>query len=110
MRNSLDHAYSPFDGILQLLAVTRSGGYVILRHARNEGVPGGFVFGLHQWSFDIHDYKAPDPHFLIWNPTTRIDVTEELRGLAEVRTELKRHPSPDAPADERYVWVDIRKL
>ena len=27
----------------------------------------------------------------------------------EVKTRLVDHPSDDAPEDERYVWVDVRK-
>eukprot|EP00929_Paragymnodinium_shiwhaense_P101191 TRINITY_DN64081_c1_g1_i1.p1 TRINITY_DN64081_c1_g1~~TRINITY_DN64081_c1_g1_i1.p1 ORF type:complete len:712 (-),score=102.79 TRINITY_DN64081_c1_g1_i1:71-2089(-) len=116
MRNSLDHAFDPMLGIERLLHVTKPGGWVLLRHARNEGVPGQFRVGLHQWAFDTTPGAAHEPggdtHFLIWNPELRVDVTRHLleTGLAaEVRTELKDHPSPDAPEDERFVWVDIRK-
>ena len=40
MRNALDHAFDPVEGILQLLHVTKPGGFVLLRHAQNEGVRG----------------------------------------------------------------------
>lgn len=73
-RNSLDHANDPLMGILELIWVARCnaqseataampqlpvhescplprpGGWVLLRHARNEGVAGHFQLGLHQWA------------------------------------------------------------
>lgn len=120
MRNSLDHAFDPLLGIERMLSVVRPGGWVLLRHARNEGVPGKFRNGLHQWAFDGRALKDEEVlpgmsggwAFLIWNPDLELDVSDHLlrTGLAaEVRTELKDHPSPDAPPDEKYVWVDIRK-
>merc|ERR1712048_1156978 len=121
MRNSLDHAFDPLLGIRRLLHVAKPGGWVLLRHARNEGVPGQFRVGLHQWAFDAitmtdatstNSLAEDQVHFLIWNPELRVDVTEYLlssRLAAEVRTRLRDHPSPDAPEDEKFVWVDIRK-
>merc|ERR1711871_167701 len=53
MRNALDHAVDPLLGIEQMLAVVKPGGWVLLRHERNEGVPGQFRVGLHQWAFDV---------------------------------------------------------
>jgi len=121
MRNALDHVFDPMLGIQRMLQVVRPGGWALLRHARNEGVPGHFRNGLHQWAFDVvecPDSAAKDrngncvPSFLLWNPELRLDVTAYLlsNGLAqEVRTRLMDHPSDDAPEDEKYVWVDIRK-
>jgi len=108
MRNALDHAVDPLLGIRQMLEVTRPGGWVLLRHARNEGVPGQFRVGLHQWAFDVVQGSS-SARFVIWNPQLRADVTSWLleTGLAlEVRTELRPHPGG---ADEDYVWVDIKK-
>lgn len=112
MRNSLDHAFDPLLGIERLLHVVRPGGWVLLRHARNEGVPGKFRNGLHQWAFDTRDDAAGNRSFFVWNPELEVDVSAHLlqRGLAaEIRTELRDHPYPDAPPDEKYIWVDIRK-
>merc|ERR1712023_378618 len=111
VRNALDHAFDPLLGIERMLRVVRPGGWVLLRHARNEGVPGKFRNGLHQWSFDTAG-EGSSTTFIIWNPELRVDVSKYLldTGLAsEVRTELRKHPSADAPPDERYVWVDIRR-
>ena len=73
-RNSLDHANDPLMGILELIWVVRleplhvliaqrPGGYVLLRHARNEGVAGHFQLGLHQWAFDVEEATDGD-HFV----------------------------------------------
>lgn len=108
VRNSLDHANDPLLGIRQMLQVARPGGWVLLRHARNEGVAGHFQLGLHQWAFDIED-SADGPHFVIWSPSLRADVTQWLLSSnlsSEVRAELRPHPSG---GPEQYVWVDIRK-
>jgi hypothetical protein len=108
MRNALDHAFDPLEGILQLLHVTKPGGFVLLRHAQNEGVVGKFRVGLHQWAFDVDD--STPPHFIVWNDVVRVDVTERLTALGHsVTTELKDHPSDDAPEDAFFVWVDIQK-
>lgn len=112
IRNALDHSFDPVLGIRRMLQVTRPGGWVLLRHARNEGVPGQFRNGLHQWAFDVDSDEASEPHFIIWNPDLRVDVTEFLLATgcaAEVKIRLVDHPSDDAPEDERYVWVDVRK-
>jgi len=121
MRNALDHVFDPLLGIQRMLQVVRPGGWVLLRHARNEGIPGHFRNGLHQWAFDTlecPDSKAMSaagtctPSFLLWNPELRLDVSSYLLGnglASEVNTRLVDHPSDDAPEDEKYVWVDIRK-
>lgn len=119
IRNALDHTFDPLLGIERMLHVVQPGGWVLLRHARNEGVPGSFRNGLHQWAFDVatgDELRDREGHplmsFVVWNPELRLDVTRYLlmTGLAaEVRTELRDHPSADAPEDEKYVWVDIRK-
>jgi len=111
MRNALDHTFDPLLGVERMLHIVRPGGWVLLRHARNEGVPGKFRNGLHQWGFDVAS-KSNATHFVIWNPELRADVTAHLLGMglaAEVRSELRDHPSDDAPPGERYVWVDIRR-
>eukprot|EP00928_Gymnodinium_smaydae_P002695 TRINITY_DN10969_c0_g1_i1.p1 TRINITY_DN10969_c0_g1~~TRINITY_DN10969_c0_g1_i1.p1 ORF type:complete len:659 (-),score=115.22 TRINITY_DN10969_c0_g1_i1:150-2126(-) len=110
IRNALDHSADPLLGLRQMLEVTRPGGWVLLRHARNEGVPGEFRVGLHQWAFDVAG-GGSSLRFIIWNPTLRADVTSWLlnSGLAsEVRTELRPHPTTGS-VDDEYVWVDIQK-
>eukprot|EP00913_Durusdinium_trenchii_P003220 g2978.t1 len=82
-------------GILELIWVARPGGWVLLRHARNEGVAGHFQLGLHQWAFDVED-RADGRHFVIWSPSLRVDVSDWLlsSGLAaEVKAERRPHPA-----------------
>ncbi|CAL1139002.1 unnamed protein product [Cladocopium goreaui] len=107
MRNSLDHANDPLMGILQLIWVVRPGGWVLLRHARNEGVAGHFQLGLHQWAFDIED--APDgQHFVIWSPSLRVDVSQWLLsgGFASA-VNAQRQPHPAGGTEE--ILGDQRK-
>lgn len=108
MRNALDHAMDPLSGLTQMLQVTRPGGWVLLRHARNEGLPGLFRLGLHQWAFDVADAETK-PRFIIWSPELRADVSAWLLSSAlveSVRTELRPHPDG---VGEEYVWVDIKR-
>ncbi|CAD7936914.1 unnamed protein product [Amoebophrya sp. A25] len=126
MRNALDHVFNPLIGIHEMLHVTRPRGYVLLRHAQNEGVPGEFRVGLHQWAFDVdvREYVTrpvvgfPSPqrvgrgHFVIWNPELRLDVTEYLLShnlVSEIVADLVPHPSGNAAPEEKFVWVDIVK-
>lgn len=45
IRNALDHSFDPVLGIERMLHAVRPGGWVLLRHARNEGVAGKFRNG-----------------------------------------------------------------
>jgi hypothetical protein len=123
MRNALDHAWDPLEGIRQMLAVTRPGGFVLLRHADNEGVAGSFRCGLHQWAFTVelsesaHELtseqidrgvRSVNGDFIIWNPSIRINVNRELAEVADVFAYMHVHPSFNE-TDTRYVNVDIRK-
>lgn len=118
IRNALDHTLDPLRGIQEMLQVVRPGGEVLLRHARNEGLPGHFQVGLHQWSFDAKPVSDDDNlHFLIWSPSLRADATEWVfsNQLADdIRTELRPRTAetdeePSEADNEPYVWVDIRK-
>jgi SAM-dependent methyltransferase len=53
-RNSLDHGDDPAAAVLNMLAVVRPGGFVILRHYENEGEQAGYS-GLHSWNFTERD-------------------------------------------------------
>jgi len=110
MRNALDHATDPLLGIKMMLEVTKPGGWVLLRHARNEGVAGQFQFGLHQWAFDVQAGPDGQARFVIWNPVLRCDVSAWLLAgghAAEVHVQLRPHPG--GAEDEPYVYVDIQK-
>lgn len=114
VRNALDHAGDPLLGLRRMLEVVRPGGWVLLRHARNEGVPGHFQLGLHQWAFDVLRAADGGSRFAVWNPALRADASAWLlrEGLvAEVRAELRPHPGvPDRSGEGgRYAWVDMQK-
>lgn len=75
--NSLDHSADPLRIVSNMVAVTRAGGVVLLRHKRNEGEQARYG-GLHQWNFD-----AANGRLILWNSATRVDVGAALEGRAE---------------------------
>jgi SAM-dependent methyltransferase len=77
-RNALDHSFDPVRGILEMLAVVKLHGRVLLVHNRNEAEREGYT-GFHQWNFD-----SDGDRFIIWTPTERHDVTEILGDVATV--------------------------
>jgi SAM-dependent methyltransferase len=87
--NSLDHAYDPFRAIEQMLAVTKPGGSVILRHFPNEAVKENYQ-GLHQWNFEDRDGRA-----VLWNHSAEHDLTEHFGAVSH--------------QDERWVVVKMRR-
>lgn len=91
--NSLDHSAAPFSIVENMVGVVRSGGVVLLRHARNEGEQERYE-GLHQWNFDI-----ADGHLILWNNAARIDVTQALADRARVEATLE--------GDEIYVRIVV---
>ncbi len=97
-RNALDHAVDPVEIIRQMVAVVRPGGFVLLRHARNEAVNQDYV-QLHQWNFDV---RGGD--FVIWRTDSETNVTKELAGAATVdcRRELDEFEDPD---EEDFGWL-----
>ena len=93
--NALDHSFEPLRGIEEMLIVTKRDGLVHLGHVRNEAVRMNYE-GLHQWNFDEYDGK-----FIIWNKEERINVDENLGGIAEIDTFV------DKKTD--YITVYLRK-
>ena len=86
--NALDHTFDPMYTILQLVAICRTGGQVILQHHQNEAEAAQYN-GLHQWNCTLQNGK-----FEIWNMHRTIDVAEELGNIAEIY--IERH----APLDK----------
>ena len=78
-RNALDHTVDPVIVVEQMLAVTRSGGYLVFRHGRREAISESYV-QLHQWNLD-----ELDGDFLIWRPGTETNMTKTLAARAHVR-------------------------
>jgi len=79
MQNALDHTFDPWRALRQMIEVSKPGGFVLLRHARNEAVRENYL-GLHQWNLDA----SPDGDFIIWNKHSSVNVTQILAGQANV--------------------------
>jgi len=97
-RNAIDHTPDAPEAIRQMLGVARTGGCVYLSHARNEAQTQGYA-GMHGWNFDGEVSEHSGVRFVVWNASSRVDVTEMLRDQAEV--EVKLLP--------RWINVVIRK-
>ncbi len=95
--NALDHSYDPLSGILQMLRVVKTGGFVVLEHGTNEAVRQNYE-GMHQWNF-----ANEAGEFIIWNKAYRINVGIVLAGQAEIIL-----PPMADPAE--WIEVRIRKL
>lgn len=84
IRNALDHSYDPILGLLQMIAVVKPGGYVILAHNVNEAENENYE-GMHQWNFCAeHDEQNRD--FVIWNRSLRIGVNQLLKSIADLES------------------------
>lgn len=97
-RNCLDHGLDPFHAVSQMLAVTRSGGCVYLKHHPNEGINEKW-HGLHQWNFAMSE----SGDFMISSRTHEVNVTTELTTKAEVNCTLTHE------SGEEWLIVVIRK-
>lgn len=82
IRNALDHSSDPVGGILQCIKVLKKGGILYLNHFTNEGEKEGYR-GFHQYNL-----KIENSDFIIWNQTEEWNVTQLLKGFAEVSTFL----------------------
>jgi SAM-dependent methyltransferase len=97
-RNALDHAIDPVLIVEQMVAVVRRGGYVLLRHARNEAVHQDYV-QLHQWNFDEREGD-----FIVWRGHEETNVTERLAGRAELTCRRDLGEEED-PSEEEFGWI-----
>ncbi len=85
-RNAIDHTADAPLAVREMLAVARPGGAVFLGHKRNEGEFHRYA-GMHRWNFDGAEVNGT-VHFIAWNPTRRVDLTEELNEAASVEVKL----------------------
>lgn len=108
IRNALDHSSDPIIGILQCLIILKKGGILYLNHFVNEGENEGYR-GFHQYNL-----KEENGNFIIWNHNRYQNITEFLKGFAEVETSItpegrlvvvikKIKDLPDSIADLRKV-------
>lgn len=84
-RNSLDHSLDPSRIISNMVELVRPGGWVVLRHHRNEGEEQAYE-DLHRWNFDLREGDL-----IVWNPDSETSVTEALAGRAVIE-ETGYHP------------------
>ena len=89
-QNTLDHSYDPAAAILQMIEVTKTGGFIATAHAANEALNENWQ-GFHQWNFYVEGRDLK-----IASRTQTFSVAELIMGRAEV-VEL----SPDGEA-----WVN----
>lgn len=76
-QNSVDHSHYPMRVILEMLSVTKPGGWVTLLHHRNEGEKQGYV-GMHGWNFDV---SGDD--LVLWNKQQFYNATHKARHFAD---------------------------
>jgi SAM-dependent methyltransferase len=77
-RNALDHAADPVRIIENMLAVTKIGGFVVLRHHDREAERRRYTL-LHQWNFGLED-DAP----IIWNRRARVSLRDRFGDRARI--------------------------
>lgn len=94
-RNALDHAVDPVAIVENMLEVVRRGGYVVLRHVRNEAVRQEYT-QLHQWNFDERAGEL-----VVWRPDEEISISERL---------VPETVSCHVEANDTWVIVVIAKL
>lgn len=95
-RNALDHSYDPALGILQMLAVTKTGGYVLIDGFENEGEHGKYQ-GLHKWNF-----VSQGREFIIWNQNRRsLSVDRLIQGHGRIE---------QIRVEQRWLSVAIKRL
>jgi hypothetical protein len=93
-QNSIDHCRSPWDAILQMLQVAKTGASIRLNHAENEAENEDYI-GFHQWNFTVVDGE-----FLIRDQNQEINVTRALSDQAIV----------NATCANKWVSVTLQKL
>lgn len=78
IQNALDHSALPLKGIYETLDVLRQEGILYLNHHPNEAEAEQYK-GFHQWNI-----TEENGTLVIWNRSTRYNVSELLRDFAEV--------------------------
>ena len=77
--NAIDHVYDPEKAIVQMLAVLKPGGYMVLEHYENEAENENYS-GFHQWNFCM----SPQGDFWISSLTRKTNISQKYAPLCEV--------------------------
>ncbi len=78
INNALDHCIDPFRALLSVIKVLKCGGSIFMRHTRATALLENYS-GLHKWNLDFID-----DHFVIWNETNMIDISEKFSAFADI--------------------------
>ncbi|HUF80441.1 MAG TPA: methyltransferase domain-containing protein [Burkholderiales bacterium] len=92
--NCVDHTENALLAILEMVAVLRPGGHVIMDHMVDEGAQQDYA-GLHRWNMN-----ASDGRLLLWNERARHDIGQVLGASCEIR----------AGCTDGIVTAEIRRL
>ena len=100
INNALDHCIDPYRSIIHCLEVLKTGGMLHLYHRRAEALFENWI-GLHKWNVD---YKNND--FTLWNLNNYLNVSEKLKGIAEVKV---THSDETEERAKEFIMVEIIK-
>lgn len=96
--NALDHSYDPLAGILEMLKVVKSSGFIHLGHFENEAEHEQYA-GLHQWNI-----TERDGDLVFWNRHAELS----LRGIGGAALEVTTRGIP-LESGRRWILAQIRK-
>ncbi len=82
-QNSIDHCYDPERAIVQMIQVVKTGCYVLLSHAQNEGEHRSWT-GLHQWNLSV----SADGAFIVASMRSFVNMTEKVADLCTIECEV----------------------
>jgi SAM-dependent methyltransferase len=83
MRNALDHAFSPMFGIMQMIAICKIGGKVVLQHSENEALRENY-HGFHQWNLCVENGD-----FIVWRRDDKYNISKMFNEYVNVIVEDK---------------------
>lgn len=78
MKNALDHAFNPLLGIIQMMAICKKNGKIILQHRMNVAEKENF-HGFHQWNLCVENSD-----FIIWRQNYKYNISKMLNQYAEI--------------------------
>ncbi|HSI64626.1 MAG TPA: methyltransferase domain-containing protein [Candidatus Saccharimonadia bacterium] len=81
--NSLDHSYDPLEIIIEMVRVTKVGGWCFMRHWENEAEFENYT-GMHFWNF-----SSLDGDFMLSSKSVHINITKTLAPVARTSVEVK---------------------